>query len=305
MKEKTEKIAKSSKFYRAIPYLMILPTFIFLGIFSFYPCFIAVSKSFFNWSGGFGTGINKFVGFKNYVYIFKDDRFWVAWKNVLFFLVMGVVINLTFPPLFAILVSRFTEHTSYVIRVINIIPMVVPSVVVYLLWKTIYNPQYGLFTQIAQIFRSSAIVDMLGTPKLAKWAFVLMGFPWTGGTVFLIYYAGINNISSDVLEAAVLDGANTWNMIVHIYYPLLVPQFKMLTAMQVISGIQGYVNIQTITGGGPGDATYVPGLYIYDMAFGGSNRYGMASAASVILTVVICILVLLNNYVFSRRQVNE
>lgn len=299
------KIEKKGRNIRLVPYLMILPTFLFLGVFCFYPLFIAVSKSFYNWSGGFGTGINKFIWFDNYGRLFSDERFWLAWKNVLFFLATGVVINLTFPPLFAVLISRFGERSSYVLRVINVIPMVVPSVVVYLLWKTIYNPQYGLLTQLVQMFDANGIVDMLGEPKLAKWAFVLMGFPWTGGTVFLIYYAGINNISSDVLEAAVLDGANVRKLIVHIYYPLLVPQFKMLTAMQVISGVQGYVNIQTITGGGPGDATYVPGLYIYDMAFGGSNRYGMAAAASVILTVVICALVLLNNYVFSRRQVNE
>ena len=265
------KIEKKGRNIRLVPYLMILPTFLFLGVFCFYPLFIAVSKSFYNWSGGFGTGINKFIWFDNYGRLFSDERFWLAWKNVLFFLATGVVINLTFPPLFAVLISRFGERSSYVLRVINVIPMVVPSVVVYLLWKTIYNPQYGLLTQLVQMFDANGIVDMLGEPKLAKWAFVLMGFPWTGGTVFLIYYAGLNNISSDVLEAAVLDGANVRNLIVHIYYPLLVPQFKMLTAMQVISGVQGYVNIQTITGGGPGDATYVPGLYIYDMAFGGSN----------------------------------
>lgn len=307
MKEKTEKkkLREKGALYYAVPYLMILPTFVLLGVFCFYPVFIAVSKSFYNWSGGFGTGINKFVGFANYVHIFTDERFWLSWGNVLFFLFFGVLTTLTFPPLFAILVSRFKEKTSYVLRVINVIPMVVPTVVVYLLWKTIYNPQFGLLTQLARVFDSAAIVDMLGTPELAKWAFVLMGFPWTGGTVFLIYYAGINNISSDVLEAAVLDGANTWNLIVHIYYPLLVPQFKLLTAMQVIGSVQGYVNIQTITGGGPGDATYVPGLYIYDMAFGGSNRYGVAAAASVVLTIVICALVLLNNYVFSKRQVND
>ena len=299
------KLKRKGKLLYATPYFMLLPAFIFLGIFYFYPLYIAVTKSFYNWSGGFGTGINEFIGFKNYVNIFQDERFRIAWLNVLFFVVTGVAINLIFPPLFAILVSRFTEKTSYILRVINVIPMVVPSVVVYLLWKTIYNPQYGLFTQIAQLFNSEAVVDMLGTPKLAKWAFVFMGFPWTGGTVFLIYYAGISNISDDVLEAAVLDGANVWNLIVHVYYPLLVPQFKLLTAMQIINSVQAFVHIQTITNGGPGDSTYVPGLFIYDMAFGGTSRYGTAAAASVLMTIVICVLVFLNNYVFSRREVNE
>lgn len=298
-------IKKKGKLNYALPYLMILPAFIFLGVFCFYPLYIAVTKSFYNWSGGFGTGINEFVGIKNFIDIFQDERFRTAWLNVLFFMVTGVVINLIFPPLFAILVSRFSDRTSYILRVINVIPMVVPSVVVYLLWKTIYNPQYGLFTQVAHIFDADAVVDMLGTPKLAKWAFVLMGFPWTGGTMFLIYYAGISNISDDILEAALLDGANTWNLVVHIYYPLLVPQFKLLTAMQVINSMQAFVHIQTITNGGPGDTTYVPGLYIYDMAFGGTSRYGVAAAASLIMTIVICGLVVLNNYVFSRRQIHE
>lgn len=288
-----------------MPYLMLLPTFIFLGVFYFYPLYVAVTKSFFNWSGGFGTGINKFVGLRNYVRIFTDSRFHTAWLNTLFFVVAGVIINLTLPPLFAILVSRFGPKSSYILRIINVIPMVVPSVVVFLLWKTIYNPQYGLLTQIVQLFSPGEVVDILGSPDLVKWGFVFMGFPWTGGTTFLIYYAGIGNISDDVLEAARLDGANAFKQIVHIYYPLLVPQFKMLTAMQVISSVQNFVNIQTITGGGPGDATYVPGLYIYDMAFGGSNRYGVAAAASVVMTLVICVLVLLNNFVFSRRQKDD
>ena len=295
-------LQKHKSKFSIVPYIMIIPTFILLFVFLLYPLYIAIIKSFYNWSGGFGTGINIFVGLQNYVRIFNDERFWLAWGNVLFFAGMGVVINLIFPPLFAILVSRFSEKTSYVIRVLNIIPIVVPSVVVYLLWKTIYNPEYGLLTQIAQIFNSNKVIDMLGNPDTAKWAFVLMGFPWTGGTVFLIYYAGINNISSEVLEAATLDGASITDLLWFIYYPLLFPQMKLISALQLIGGIQGFINIQTITGGGPGDATYVPGLYIYDMAFGGSNRYGVAAAASVVMAIVICALVVLNNYVFTRKD---
>ena len=301
----TKTVKKKKRIFYATPYLMILPTFVFLAVFCFYPIFIAVTKSFYNWSGGFGTGINKFIWFDNYKNIFSDDLFWTAWKNVLFFIVFGVIINLVFPLLFAILVGRFSPKASYVLRVIIVIPMVVPTVVVYLLWKNIYNPQYGLLTQFARLFDAKATVDILGNPKTAKLALLLMGFPWTGGTTFLIYYAGINNISSDVLEASVLDGTTMWERIIHIYYPLLFPQMKMLTALQVIGATQGYVNIQPITGGGPGEATYVPGLYIYDMAFGGMSRYGAAAAASVFMTVVICILVVINNKFFSRGDEND
>lgn len=295
------KIKKKQNF---TPYLMILPTFILLGLFYFYPLYIAITKSFFNWSGGFGTGINEFIWFDNYIRIFKDDLYWTAWRNVLFFVVGGIIINLIFPPLFAILVNSFKERTSFVLRVINIIPIVVPTVVVFLLWKNIYNAQYGLLTQFAQIFNDEKIIDLLGQPETAKWAILFMGFPWIGGTNFLIYYAGLNNISDEVREAAILDGANNFQLIIYIYYPLLFPQLKLITAMNVIGTTQNFVNIQTITNGGPGDATYVPGLYIYDMAFKGIPRYGVVAASSVVMSIVICLLVLLNNKVFSRRDID-
>ncbi|MBQ7372975.1 MAG: sugar ABC transporter permease [Clostridia bacterium] len=285
------------------PYIMILPIMVLLAIFAFYPLALSIIKSTYRWSGTFDndTGINTFIGFKNYVELFSDKIFLESWLNTLFFVFTGVAVNLVFPFLCALLIfSIKNEKTSYRWRVAFVAPMVVPSMVVFLLWQFIYDVDVGVINNVLKLLNLSK-VDLLGRPESVKWAIRFMGFPWVGGTFLLVYIAGLSSIDNSLREAARIDGASPLRTILAIDIPLSKPQFKMVLTLSVIGEIQDFVKIQTVTEGGPGYSSYVPGLYMYKMAFD-SNEYGKACAIGVTMLIVMLLVSFAINKLFKTES---
>ena len=192
---------KSKKAIKKIdftPYVMILPIMVLLAIFAFYPIALSIIKSTYRWSGTFtkGAGKNEFIGLKNYVELFKDEIFIQSWKNTLFFVISGALINLIFPFLCALLIfSLKNGKASYRWRVAFVAPMVVPSMVIFLLWQFIYDVDTGVVNNVLSLLGMNK-VDLLGNPKSVKWAIRFMGFPWVGGTFLLIYIAGLSSTAT-------------------------------------------------------------------------------------------------------------
>ena len=290
--------------HKATPYLMILPIFILLAIFAFYPIVLSIVKSYFRWAGGFnpGQGIDEFNWGKNYVQLVTDPIFWQSWGNTLFFMITGVIVNLTFPFLVSLMIfSIANERSNFRWRVAFIVPMVVPSMVIFLLWQFIYDSSdVGVINNILHLFGSAENVDLLGKASSVKWAIRFMGVPWCGGTNLLIFFAGLANIDNSLREAATLDGANTVEKVLNIDLPLCKNQFKMIFTLSIIGEVQDFVKIQTVTGGGPGYSSYVPGLYMYRMAFD-SNEYGLASAMGVIMMLVMLLFNKLGDVIFKKE----
>ena len=287
------------------PYLMIVPIMILLAIFAFYPLILSVVKSTYRWSGTFSdtAGINQFIGFDNYVALFQDEIFLQSWANVGFSVISGAVVNMIFPFMCALFIFSIKDETvSYRWRVAFVAPMVVPSMVIFLLWQFIYDVDMGVVNNLLTLFGGSK-VDLLGTPDTVKWAIRFMGFPWVGGTFLLIYIAGLSGIDNSLREAAKIDGASPLRTIFTIDVPLSKPQFKMILTLSIIGEIQDFVKIQTITEGGPGYSSYVPGLYMYKMAFD-SNEYGKACAIGVTMLVVMLLVSFIINQAFKTESVD-
>lgn len=287
------------------PYLMILPIIVLLAIFAFYPLALSIIKSTYRWSGTFGNdyGFNEFIFLRNYSDLFKDEIFWQSWGNTIFFVISGAVVNLIFPFICALLIfSIKNEKTSYRWRVAFVAPMVVPSMVIFLLWQFIYDVDMGVINNILEIFGLSK-VDLLGNPSSVKWAIRFMGFPWVGGTYLLIYIAGLSGIDNSLREAARIDGATPLRTIIGIDIPLVKPQFKMILTLSVIGEIQDFVKIQTITEGGPGYSSYIPGLFMYKTAFD-SNEYGKACAIGVTMLVIMLLASFLINTFFKTEELD-
>lgn len=282
---------------------MILPIFILLAIFAFYPIAMSLIKSFYRWSGSFnaGQGIDEFNWGKNYVQLFTDPIFWQSWGNTFFFMITGVIVNLTFPFLVALMIFSIPNvRSSYRWRVAFVVPMVVPSMVIFLLWQFIYDGgDVGVINNILHLFGAESNVDLLGKTDSVKWAIRFMGVPWCGGTNLLIFFAGLANIDNSLREAATLDGANTVQKVLNIDIPLCKTQFKMIFTLSIIGEVQDFVKIQTVTGGGPGYSSYVPGLYMYNLAFN-TSEYGLASALGVIMMLVMLFFNKLGDFIFRR-----
>ncbi|MBQ3762515.1 MAG: ABC transporter permease subunit [Clostridia bacterium] len=298
--------AKGRRFFEAlyhhrVAYLMLLPSIALILIFNYYNVFQAFYYAFTDWSQATRTmrEIN-FIGFDNFVKIFNEGYFLLGVKNLLIMMAASFLKLLTVPLLLAELVfamrtgSGESSRRRYWFRLLLVMPMVVPGVVSTLMWKNIYDPNIGaLNTLLDTVGLGSWKHSWLGNPDTALGAIICMGFPWVNSFAFLVYYGGLINIPADLFEAARVDGSTpVWNFF-HIHLPLISPQLKMLIITTFIGSVQDYGGVYLLTQGGPGTATYVPGLELYYAAtkFG---LYGYACAMGLIMFVVILIGSLIN-----------
>ncbi|MCR4621813.1 MAG: ABC transporter permease subunit [Clostridiales bacterium] len=282
-------------FYKyRVAYLMLLPSIVLILIFNYYNIFQAFYYAFTDWSQATKTmrEVN-FIGFDNFVKMVTEGYFLLGVKNLLIMMACSFLKLLTIPLLLSELVfsmrNRHGESSRrrYCFRLLLVAPMVVPGVVNTLMWKNIYDPNIGALNSILDtIGLSSWKHSWLGDPQTALGAIICMGFPWVNSFAFLVYYGGLINIPQDLFEAAKVDGSTpAWNFI-HIHLPLISPQLKMLIITTFINSVQDYGHVYLLTQGGPGTATYVPGLELYFAAtkFG---QYGYACAMGLVMFIVI------------------
>jgi len=278
-------------------YLLLIPTFALIIMFSYYPVVMAFIRSFTDWNMFQQSARQiKFIGFRNFVKMIEEGYFLTGVGNMLILLVTGIIKTFTMPLLTAKLVfSLASPKLKYWTRFAFVLPMIVPGIVGALMWQNIYDPQIGMLNAILEkVGLESWTHVWLGEEATAIWAIVGMGFPFVGYFAFLVYYGGLINIPSDLFEAAKVDGCPAWRNFVSIQLPLIKPQMKLLLMLTFIGSVQDFGAIFILTKGGPGKATYVPGLEMYYNAtrFG---QYGYACALGLVMFLVIFAGTLFNN----------
>lgn len=273
-------------------YLFLIPTFALLIIFNYYPAFSAFYHSFFQWNG---VTLSKFIGLGNFIEMWHDPVISISFKNVLRLTTASLLINLIFPLLAAWLIFHLRDmRFAYFYRVLFVIPMVVPTMVIYMIWKFIYNPNIGILNQLLEGIKLGYLTrPWLGDFGTALYAIIFIGFPWVSGFSTLIYLAGLQSISPSIMDAVLIDGASPVTRFFKIELPLIMAQIKLIVILTVIGTFQGFVNIMVMTNGGPGDATMVPGLYLYRNAMY-YNKMGYACAIGVAIFSVMLILTYVN-----------
>ena len=266
-------------------YLFVLPTFILLGFLWYYPAFLGFYKSLFHWDG---WRINRFIGLTNYSNILTDRYFHMSLRNMAIITVFQVILPIWMPVIVAETIYNLrSARLRSGLRVAFLIPALVPSMVNVLLWRFIYHPQSGVLNSLLSLVGLGHLRQTwLGNPRVALPAVLFMGFPFLPGVTVLIYLAGLENISEEIIDASIVDGASRLRRVISIELPLIVPQIKLFIILGVIGAVQGYYSILVLTNGGPAFRTLVPGLYLYNEAFINS-RMGYASAVGVILFFII------------------
>lgn len=211
---------------------------------------------------------------------------------------------LTMPLLVAVMVYSLTGNRSkFIYRYLYVLPMVVPSVVSALMWKNIYDPNFGLLNEVLEVLGLEQYqTSWLSDPKTAIASLVFVGFPFIDPFSFLIYYSAMMNIPSSTLEAAQLDGASAVRRFFFIILPMIASQIKILIMLGFINQIQDFNLILLLTQGGPGTMTYVPGyeLYLNATSFG---RYGYACALGLVMFIFIFAGTVLLNRVKVNKEV--
>jgi ABC-type sugar transport system permease subunit len=171
-------------------------------------------------------------------------------------------------------------------RTVYFMPQVLSSVVVALVWQWIYNPIFGLLNQsLDRVGLESVSRGWLGDPETALYA-VLVAAIWAEvGFAFVVFLAGLQNVSRDLLEAATIDGANAWQRFRHVTIPQLANVINVIVALELIGGFAVFDIILVMTGGGPNNATEVIATYTYAEAFT-QNRVGFAATLSLVMTAI-------------------
>ncbi len=274
-------------------YLFLLPLFIGLLTFSYYPAISGFYHSFCEWSI---HGETSFIGLDNYIRLFKDPIFLNSWPAMLKLMIPQLLISIIVPLIMAELIFYIrSSRLQNIFRITVLLPMVAPGVVGALLWRYIYEPSDGLAVTLLRLFGivgENVNVDWLGDANLVIGALIFKGFPWIGGSSVLIYMSGLMGIAGEVKEAAELDGCSTIRRIIHVDLPLLSGQIRYFLVFGIIGCLQDYSDQLILTQGGPGYITYVPGYYMFKSAFTYGNM-GYASAIGTILFVLIMLFTLL------------
>ena len=293
---------KRSIFFIEKYYLLLLaPLLIFVAAIAIYPLLFSFYISFFKYRLTDPNQTHTFLGLANYANAFHDKTVTTAIRNTLVFVAGTVSIEMALGLGLALLFSGESRGMR-MIRAFLIIPMALPSLVVGLVWKSLYNVDFGVIPYYLKQLGFDMGRGPLGELKLAMPAVILIDiWQWTP-LVMIIFLAGLKSLPHDPYEAARVDGASRWQSFWHITLPLLKPTVLIVLLLRTMQGFKVFDIIYATTGGGPGTATTVLNYHIYTvgMVF---FKMGYAAALANILLVIVAILAILYIIVLQRQQI--
>ncbi len=284
---------------RFLPYLLLLPTLIFVAAFTAWPTILAFYQSFFRQR----LNIIKFreptfIGLGNYVDLFTDDRFLRVLKNTAIFVAVTVPVSVLLAFFLALLVNRKLRAMG-VARLAFFYPVMIPLVSAATVWLFFFTPDYGLFNSALRFLGYSGPQNWTGNPSLALLT-VMIVVIWKNSGFFMIFYlAGLQSLPVDVFEAAAIDGANSWQSLWKVAFPLLRRTTLFVTTVAFIGAFRDIDHIFVLTQGGPSESSSVLLFYLWHVRFENSD-VGQAAAITMILIVVLLVFTI-SNFVVSER----
>jgi multiple sugar transport system permease protein len=279
-------------------YLFILPSLIGFVIFYAFPAIRSIGISFTEWNL---LSDAEFVGLANYQDLFSDDRYWRAMGNTLAYVLWNIPLQTLLALLMAVMLDRVSDALSAFLRGLIILPWIMPSVVVALLWLWILDPSLG----IANVFLTAIGIpkqDFLGDPNQAMPLIAGINIWRHAGYNAILIYAGLKTIPRGLFEAAAIDGATRTRQFFAITLPLLRPVLAFVIITTVIGSFQVFDTIAITTEGGPAGATSVIIGYIYEQVFERRINMGAATAASTVLFAILVVITIIQNLVLRTNQ---
>jgi ABC-type sugar transport system permease subunit len=280
--------------YRA-GYLFVLPAFLLYAVFMIYPFAQSIYLSFTSWNGA--DPVKQWIGLANYRELLHDHQLGSALKHNLIWVVIGTAGPMIIGLFLAVLLWKRPRGFT-LFRTAYFMPQVLSSVVIAIVWGWIYNPIFGLLNKsLDKVGLQTVSRGWLGDPHFALYA-VLVAAIWAEtGFVFVVFLAGLQNVSRDLLEAATIDGANSWQRFWDVTVPQLANVVTVVGALLLIGGFNVFDIVFVMTSGGPNNATEVIGTYTYTEAFT-QNRVGYAATLSLVMTAIS----LVASFVFIRLR---
>lgn len=268
-------------------YIMVAPTIIGLTVLNIIPIFQTIYLSFFK-SGAFGKG-NIFIGLDNYKKMFSDVQTWYAVRNTLTYTCLVVPLTIAIALVIAVVLNKKIRGKG-IYRTIYFVPMVAAPAAVTMVWRWMYNTNFGFINHILTSVGLSK-VKWTENPKIALFSIVIIGIWSTIGYSMVILLAGLQEIPKDYYEASDIDGASPFRQFFNITLPLVSPTLffvavtSIITAMQVFDVIYMMIDVAN-----PAYNNTVSLVYLfYNNSFKYSNK-GYGSAIVVLLLAIIMVI---------------
>lgn len=270
-------------------WLFLAPFGIFYVLFLIGPTLYMFVASLFNTSI-VQPGLGGFAGLSNYTEMLTRSDFWSAMWHTLQFTLYTVPPLVVLAFVFAVLANR-VGRGQWFFRLAFFVPFVLPSACISLIWVFLFTPATGLWPQF-QSFIGLEPTAVLADPAWAMVGIAVATIWWTIGFNFVLYLAGLQEIPRELYEAAAVDGASPWHQIRYLTIPLLRRTTTLVILLQIIASLKIFDQVYLMTAGGPGISTQVALGLITGTAFT-DFRVGAASAASVLLFIVIVVIAVL------------
>lgn len=272
----------------------LVPGLVVLTIFVFYPILYSIPLAFTDYSV---IGETNFVGFDNFKRAFSDPDFLTALLNSLKYVLIVPVIQVL--SIFMAILLNSKVRGIKVFRVLYYIPVVTSMVAVSILWGWLFAPDGVINYIFLETGLISEKISWLSDSRTALWATMFVTL-WKGlGYYMMIYLAGLQSVSQELVEAAYVDGATKFQSIRLITIPLLKPYVFFCSLMSLMSAIRVFDEVFVLTGGGPGTSTMTTSLFIYLKGFVNFD-FGYAAAVGLIVSVIIMGLSLVS-FLFNKK----
>lgn len=274
--------------------LFVLPAFLLFLVFRFGPAIAGVLLSLFNSST---RSVIAWAGLANFARLAADPIFWRALSVTLIYVLFAVPVSIALSTVLALAVRRGFRGSRF-FRSVFFLPTITSLVLISSVFKWIFSSDGPWSTLMAPLGLGGS---WLGSTTLVMPAIILVGVWSRFGYGMLILVAALQNVSRDLEEAALMDGAGAWGRFRHVLLPTIQPALFFLTVLETVFAFQVFDVIYVMTGGGPANATYSMVFLLYDQGFRYADQ-GYAAAVGVALFAMTLVVALIQRLVLGRRS---
>lgn len=267
----------------------VVPAVIVLGIFVYYPLVQNIINSFHSFT--LSSATKEWVGLENYGKLLTDKNIPISLKNNVLYAVISIIIQVGFGLVLAAVLEDIAFHkVAPFFRSVYFVPTVISMTVVCLLFEFIYNPQMGLLNSFLETVGLDGLTKIwLGSKKTAMYAVIAVSQWQSTGYVTMLFIVAIQKIPRELYEAAEVDGASKIQRFLSITVPQVRQMFFVTMVLTVVGAFTVFNEPYILTGGGPGTATMVLSLHMYQTGFV-KNDMGYASTIAMLIFVITAVL---------------
>lgn len=264
----------------------IVPAFCIFFLLFLLPSILGFYYSLTNWNA-MSDNI-KFVGLDNFKEIFKDPSSFGFMKNTFIYAIFSSIFKGLFGLILALLLNEGIK-TKNILRTIYFMPIIISNLILGLMFQQVFSPNNGLLNSfLGTIGLGSLSHAWIADPKLSIWSCTAVEIWKASGFNMVIFLAGLQMVPKDLLEAADIDGANYWKKFINIIIPCIAPTILINMMLNIISGLKVFDTIFALTNGGPGRASEVVNITIFNQF--GMGNYGYGTALGVIMFIFLAII---------------